>query len=86
MSTTIGISVGPVSASRTFADDAKAATILGEFYLSQQLGPANATNQQKLAAIVDWTIRQIQEHAKARAVRVAQENAQTAADTELVLA
>lgn len=54
MATTLSIKIGPLTAQRQFADDAKAQETLLAFYKAFDLGPDTATNQEKLDAIVNW--------------------------------
>lgn len=56
MATEFKISVGPLTASKTFANDTKARDTLLSFYTAYNLGPTDATNQQKLQAILDWFV------------------------------
>lgn len=60
MATSITIATGPLTASRTFANDTAAQEVLLRFadHIS-----AEGTPQQKLQAIVDWLVRQIQDGA-----------------------
>lgn len=60
MATSIEIATGPLSASRTFSNDAAAQVILLRFADSID---ATGTNAQKLQSIVDWCVRKIQEGA-----------------------
>lgn len=56
MTTTISISTGPITASRTFADDAKAQAALLRFYTAYRIGAEDLTPRQKLDAVVDWFV------------------------------
>lgn len=64
MSTKISIQIGALTAERTFANDTKASATLLAFYTANNLGPADATNRQKLEAIVDWVV----DHVRAKAI------------------
>lgn len=59
MSTTITIAVGALSRNRTFSDDTKASAALLKFYTAYNLGPATATNGEKLDAIINWLVKQV---------------------------
>ena len=63
MSTTIAIQVGPLTGSVVYQDDAKTAEVLRRYYLYMDLGPANATNQQMLDAIVRSVAREMSRYA-----------------------
>jgi hypothetical protein len=54
MASKITIQVGALTAERNYSNDSKVAATLLAFYNAFDLGPDNATNQQKLQAIVDW--------------------------------
>lgn len=62
MATKIEISIGSLSSARTFANDAKAQETLLLFFdavgLIEQTGQ-DATNQEKLDAVVDWIVGEI---------------------------
>lgn len=60
MATGITIATGPLTASRTYQNDAAAQEILLRF--ATYIG-AEGTNAQRLQAIVDWCVRRIQEGA-----------------------
>lgn len=64
MASTIGIKVGPLTATNTYADDAKVQATLLKFYEERGIGPMDATNQEKLQAIVDWIAHQIVSRAR----------------------
>jgi hypothetical protein len=66
MSTVLSIQVGALTRSRTYQNDTKAQAALLEFYLAKNLGPAGATNAQKLDAIIDWIALHVQGAAQAR--------------------
>lgn len=59
MATTISIATGPLTASRTFQNDTRAQAALLRFYTAYNIGPPEATNQQKLNAVVDWFVDQV---------------------------
>lgn len=59
MATQISISTGSLTASRTFQNDTRAQAALLRFYLANNIGPADATNQEKLNAVVDWFVDQV---------------------------
>ena len=59
MATTITIQTGPLTASRVFQNDTRAQAALLQFYLVNKLGPAGATNQQKLSAVINWLVAQV---------------------------
>jgi hypothetical protein len=61
MATAIGISTGPLTANRTFQNDAAAQEILLRFAASID---AQGTNAQKLMAVTDWCVGQIQKGAR----------------------
>ncbi len=65
MATTISISTGALSASRTYQNDAAAQAILLRFAANID---ATGTNAQKLQAIVDWCVAQIQAGATSQEV------------------
>ena len=56
MATTLTLSTGPLTSTRSFQDDAKAQAALLRFYLAYNVGPPGASNQQKLDAVVDWFV------------------------------
>lgn len=60
MATSITIATGPLTASRTFQNDAAAQAVLIRF--AESIG-AGGTNQQKLQAIVDWLVLEVQRRA-----------------------
>lgn len=60
MATSITIATGPLTAGRTYQNDAVAQEILLRF--ATFIG-AEGTNQQRLQAIADWCVRRIQEGA-----------------------
>ena len=78
MATTITIQVGAVTATRSFADDAKARAALLKFYESQGLGAADASNPEKLTAVLDWFLR----HVRAEAITQHTDAARKASRTE----
>jgi hypothetical protein len=65
MATSLTISTGPLTSSRSFQDDAKAQAALLRFYTAYNLAEAylpgveNPTNQQKLDAVLAWFIDQV---------------------------
>jgi len=59
MATSITISVGPLSRSRTFQDDTKASAALLAFHDAYELSPPDSTNGEKLDAIIDWLVGQV---------------------------
>jgi hypothetical protein len=63
MASKLSIQVGALSAERNYSNDAKVSATLLAFYDSFNLGPANATNQQKLLAILDWFAKFMREKA-----------------------
>jgi hypothetical protein len=75
MSTVISIQAGAITGSRTFQNDTKSRDILLRFYTSQNLGPANATNQEKLQAIVNWLVAYVSEQATGRQVNTTRDAA-----------
>jgi hypothetical protein len=81
MSTTISISTGPLSASRTFANDTKAQATLLAFYQAYNLGPADATNTAKLQAVVDYMLNLVAGKAQQLYVEQARDSAVTGAQT-----
>ena len=76
---TISITIGAVSASRTVANDAKAAAALAEFYADAQMGPDTATQREKLQAIITWFVRHVQSRASLRYVQQQRAVAEAAA-------
>lgn len=54
MTTTISIQVGPLTATRSYANDAKAGAALLAFYDTFDLGSSDASNREKLEAVLDW--------------------------------
>ena len=64
MASSIAIKVGPLTATNNYADDVKVQAVLLKFYEERGIGPAEATNQEKLQAIVDWIAGQIVRHAR----------------------
>lgn len=67
MATSITITTGPLTASRSFANDAAAQAVL--LRCAEAIGvPDGATNQQKLQQVVNWCVTQIQEQARQRRV------------------
>lgn len=84
MATNITISVGAISGTRTFSNDTKARDTLLLFYTLHKLGPENATNAQKLQAIVNWFVSYAQNVARVQAVEVASATARTQAETDYV--
>jgi hypothetical protein len=79
MASTIGIKVGALTATNTYADDAKVQATLLKFYEERGIGSMDATNQEKLQAIVDWIVHQI----VSRARRLELEQRQEAAVDEV---
>lgn len=59
----ITLTVGAITVERTFPADARAGAALNAFYTNQALGPADATNRQKLEAILLWFVHFVQEKA-----------------------
>lgn len=66
MATTISITTGALSASRTFQDDTRARAALLKFYTAYNLGPDDASPQAKLDAVLEWIINSIQDAAMQR--------------------
>ena len=64
MASYIGIKVGPLTATNNYADDAKVQAVLLKFYEERGIGVMDASNQEKLQAIVDWIAGQIVRHAR----------------------
>lgn len=60
MATAITISTGALSRNRTFANDTKAQAAMLKFYEVWKLGPASATAGQKLDALIDWFVDQVE--------------------------
>lgn len=63
MATTIGLKVGQLEAFRTFSNDQRAQALLLAIYRGAALGPEDATNAQKLAAVTDYIVSFIQQEA-----------------------
>jgi hypothetical protein len=82
MATTISIQVGAISGSRTFTNDTKARDTLLNFYTAHRLGPPDATNAQKLQAVVNWLVAYIQDRARVQAVETASAAARTQAESD----
>lgn len=61
MATSITISVGPLSRSRTFQDDTKASAALLLFRDAYNLGPDATTNGEKLDSIIDWIVETVED-------------------------
>lgn len=60
MASTITFSVGALSSTKTFsATDTKVRDTLLKFYQKYNLGTAEATNQQKLDAVLNWFVTSI---------------------------
>lgn len=79
MATTISITSGPLSASRTFQNDSKAQAALLAFHSAFGLG--GTTNQEKLLAVIDWFTGHVQDKAVLKYVEDARVNTETEADT-----
>ncbi len=78
MASSISITVGPTTATRNYGvANAKARDTLLAFYTAQGLGPENATDSDKLLAIIDWLSATIRN----RAVRQYVDNTQATATT-----
>lgn len=82
MSTIISIQSGALTASRTFANDTKARTILLAFYAEYGLGPASATNQEKLQAVLDWFVTHVALKAAHRQLEQTRDAARTQAEQD----
>lgn len=82
MATTITIQVGALTVSKSFQDDQRAGAVLQQFYAAYGLGPANATNRQKLEAIRDWFVSHVQEKAKLHHVEISRLTAEQDADEQ----
>jgi hypothetical protein len=80
MSTTISITTGALSSSRTVANDTKARATLLAFYAAYNLGPADATAQQKLDAVLDYLVELIVRKARLQFVETARDGAITEAE------
>jgi len=52
MASQLGIQVGPLSSVRNYTDDTMVQRTLLDLYEARSLGPLDATNQQKLDAVV----------------------------------
>ena len=59
MATSITISTGAITSTRTFQNDTVARAALLRFYTAYNVGPADLSNQEKLDAVVDWFISQV---------------------------
>lgn len=80
MATTITIQIGALIANRVYQDDVKAAATLHAFYNAYNLGPADASNRQKLEAILRWITDTVQEKAKLHHVETSRSTVQQEAD------
>ena len=81
MSTTISISTGALSASRTFANDTKARATILAFYQAYNLGPMDATPTVKLQAVVDYLVSLLADKAQQLYVEQARASATAGAKT-----
>lgn len=70
MATTITIQVGALTVNKSYQDDVRAGAILHQFYEAYNLGPVEATNRQKLEAILKWFTDTVQDKAKLRHIEV----------------
>lgn len=67
MATTVSIQIGAATISRTYnITNAKAKDTLTQFYLALELGLAEATEQQKGEAVIDWFVKQLRDQALAK--------------------
>lgn len=78
---TITLSNG-LAAVLTFANDTKSQNVLLDFYTARNLGPANATNRQKLEAVVAWLAQHIQGTSQVRQMDIARQASQTQVESE----
>ena len=81
MATKLTIQIGPLTVEKSFADDARASAILQAFYADHRLGPDDATNRQKLEAILDWFADYVQAKARQRHIEQARDAAIQEAET-----
>ena len=82
MATTITFQIANVTAQRTFTNDQMASAITSAFYADQNLGPDDATNQQKLTSVLNWFIEQMRTRAKIRFIDQAASDAMADAEQE----
>lgn len=59
MSTVISIRVDTLTRERAFPSDARATAALVAFHDAYALGPADASNEEKLDAIIDYWVQQV---------------------------
>lgn len=64
MASQLGIQAGALTSVRNYSDDVKVRDTLLKFYLAAALGPEDATNQQKLDAVMDYIERSIIQKAR----------------------
>jgi hypothetical protein len=80
MATQITIAVGALSRNRQYSNDTKAQSTLLDFYASQNLGPDNASNGDKLLAVIDYLVKFMQANATKEHVEQAEAVAKEEAD------
>lgn len=67
MATTITIAIGAATISRTYQiTNARARDTILAFYAALELGPTDASDQQKVEAAIDWFVKQLRDQAFAK--------------------